>query len=287
MLTELTTIARALSSPKDPDDLSGFEPEAVEAAMRLMDWLDLYMPTEVRGLEHLPDRPSLLVGNHNAGITFLEPFFLGRAFLRHTGEPVAWLGHDAVVDMPGVGRLLVAGGAVRAGHEGADAAFRAGRTVAVYPGGGWEAFRPWTQRHTVDLKGRTGFVRLALRHGVPMVPVLHLGGHDSFVILRRGERLARITGLKRLLRAPACPVYLGLPTGVGVGPFFHLPLPTRCLVEILEPIEVGEPDPDPSQERLAELSAHVQQRLQQAMTTRAAEGRWGLRGRRWLSKLDL
>ena len=78
----------------------------LKLAVPALDLLSRYFRAEVLGLENVPERPALLVGNHNAGITFLEPMFLGRAWLRATGgrDPLYFLGHDVMVSMP-----LVAG----------------------------------------------------------------------------------------------------------------------------------------------------------------------------------
>ena len=43
----------------------------------------------------------------------------------------------------------------------------------------------------VDFDGRKGFVRLALDHDVPIVPVVAIGGQETALFLSRGERLAQ------------------------------------------------------------------------------------------------
>jgi 1-acyl-sn-glycerol-3-phosphate acyltransferase len=63
--------------------------------------------------------------------------------------------------------------------------------VLVYPGSDLEVFRPWTERNRIILRGRKGFLRLALAAGVPIVPVVSAGTHEQLVVLTRGDRLAR------------------------------------------------------------------------------------------------
>jgi 1-acyl-sn-glycerol-3-phosphate acyltransferase len=240
-----------------------------------------YLRGRVLGVEHIPDGAALLVGNHNAGITFLEPVLLGIAWheLKGGEDGFYYLAHDSLMAIPGLGPLLAKGGAVRANHRNADAVFAAGRKVAVWPWGNYEAFRPWRQRHRVDFGGHAGFVRLALRNRVPIVPVMSLGGHEAYFVLTRGERIAELTGIKKRFRSESFPVFLGLPWGIGVGPLFHLPLPVRTLVEVGPPIPVHEHPPEAADDpdTVRALAKLVQDTLQAMMDRQLALRRWGWR----------
>jgi len=231
-----------------------------------------YFRGEVFEFSRLPQGPALLVGNHNAGITMFEPLLLALSLYEERQELLHFLAHDAMLAMPVLGKMLRKAGVIRADHERAGEALADGRKVMVFPGGNHEAFRPFSQRHRVDFKGRKGFARLALRHKIPIVPVLCLGGHETFFVLRRGARLARWTGVKKLLRSDSFPLFLGLPWGVGVGPIFHLPLPAKTIVEVGEPISVEEypPGSHDDEELCRKLSARVEAKVQEMMDAHAA-----------------
>jgi hypothetical protein len=83
---------------------------------------------------------------------------------------------------------------------------------------------------------RRGYVRLALRQGVPIVPVVSAGSHATSIVLTDGRPLAKWLGMRRL-RIDVCPVTLSVPWGlvVGITPPY-LPLPTRIYLEVMEPI---------------------------------------------------
>src|SRR5438270_349465 len=83
--------------------------------------------------------------------------------------------------------------------------------LLVYPGGDVETFRPSWESDQVDFAHRTGFVRLALEHGVPVVPVVAIGGQETGLFLGRGRRLARALGLQRMMRLSVLPPVLGPP----------------------------------------------------------------------------
>ncbi|MGZ4145862.1 MAG: hypothetical protein ACXVPP_11975, partial [Actinomycetota bacterium] len=118
------------------------------------------------------------------------------------------------------------------------AVLRDGGIVVTYPGGDHEAFRPLRERNRIDLDGKTGFVKLALRTGVPIVPAVTHGVQDSVIVLWRGERLVRLMPALRLWRLKVMPVVLGAPWGVSFGlPTF--PLPAKATVQLGPPIDIS------------------------------------------------
>lgn len=198
-----------------------------------------YFTPEVRGLDRVPtDGPVLLVGNHSGLFYVPEAWTCGQAILSRRGidAPACLLGHDLLFALPGVGPFLRRLGAVPATTSHAEAALARGACVLVYPGGDLEACRPWTQRNKVDFGGRTGFVRLALRCGVPVIPVAAHGGHHAVVVLARGDRLARTVGLDTL-RINVFPLLAGPPFGVTSVLTPPPPLPAHLTVEFLPALD--------------------------------------------------
>jgi 1-acyl-sn-glycerol-3-phosphate acyltransferase len=112
--------------------------------------------------------------------------------------------------------------------------------------------RNWRQRDKAVLAGRKGFVRQAMRSGVPIVPIVPVatvGGHDTVFVLSEGRFLARWTGLDKRLRGATMPIISGFPFPLAIEILpAHVPLPAKIRTEILDPIEV---DHDP--ERLDDL----------------------------------
>jgi len=282
MRKELKAFASIFGPRLDPDAVQSQNREFVKLAVPAIKLLSKYFRAEVHGIEKLPEGKALVVGNHNAGITFLSPFFFGVAWFERADEEETMhaLAHDAMVALPVVGNLLMALGAIRASHDAANQAFEMGHKILVFPGGNYEAFRTWRNRNKVDFGPKTGYIRLALKNRVPIVPVLFYGDHESFIILRRGARLARITGMRKYLRSESFPLFLALPWGIGFGPIFHLPLPAKTIVEVGEPISLDTYGDEVLQdkEKLAEISDMVQGRIQEMMDRRAAERRWPIIG---------
>jgi 1-acyl-sn-glycerol-3-phosphate acyltransferase len=198
-----------------------------------------YFTPEVRGLDRLPaEGPALLVGNHSCLFYMPEVWTCGQAVLSRRGidAPAYALAYDLLFGLPGVGPFLRQLGAIPASSREAESALARGACVLVYPGGDREACRPWTQRNKIDFGGRKGFVKLALRCGVPVVPVVAHGGHHAVLVLTRGDRLASAAGL-RSLRINVFPLLAGFPFGVTSVLTPPPPMPTHLTLEFLPPLD--------------------------------------------------
>ncbi|HTK67579.1 MAG TPA: lysophospholipid acyltransferase family protein [Pseudonocardia sp.] len=209
----------------------------------------LYFRAEVRGLHHIQrEGPVLLVGNHSGGMVAPDLFVFVLAFSTYFGVERRFyqLAHNGVVASP-LGRIVRRYGTVAADPRNAELALSSGAAVLVYPGGDYEVFRPSWESGKVDFGGRKGFIRLALDMNVPIQPVVSIGSQETALFLSRGERLAKLAGLDRLLRLKTAPIMFGLPFGLMPGVFGHLPLPSKITVQVLPKIDLRErygEDPD-------------------------------------------
>lgn len=229
---------------EDGDDpLAGRDPDYIRATLPAYSALtDVYFRPKVRGLEHIPvEGPVLLVGNHSGGTLIADTFAFTYAFYEYFGAERLFhqLAHDLAVGMPGVSALIRRYGTVAANHHNAERALEAGAAVLVYPGGDHETYRPSWQSSRIDFDDRSGFVRLALSQGVPIVPVVSIGGQETALFLARGARVARALGLDRK-RLKVLPVQLAPPWGVTVFDLPpRLPLPAEITIQVLPPVDIA------------------------------------------------
>ncbi len=233
----------------------------------------LYFRADVRGLHHIPrEGPVLLVGNHSGGMMAPDLFVFVLAFSTHFGVERRFyqLAHNGVVTGP-AGQLVRRYGTVAADPANAELALSSGAAVLVYPGGDYEVFRPSWESDRVDFGGRKGFVRLALKLNVPIQPIVSIGSQETALFLTRGERLARLAGLDRLMRLKTAPIMVGLPFGLMPGVFGHIPLPAKISIQVLPKIDLRErygEDPDVDQ-----IYDDVIDRMQDVLTSLAEERR--------------
>jgi 1-acyl-sn-glycerol-3-phosphate acyltransferase len=236
-------LLRGVPQARDVDE---WDPEYIRKTLPALGTLfDVYFRPEVSGLENIPaEGASLLVGNHSGGTMIADTFVLAVEFYRRFGPERRFhqLAHDVAVALPTLGTMIRRYGTLAASHDNARRAFRAGSPILVYPGGDYESFRPSWHSDRIEFGGRKGFIDLALDERVPLVPVVAIGGQETGLFLTRGQTLARLLMLDRLLRIKVLPVVLGPPFGVSVLdlPMPRIPLPAKIEVRVLPPIDLRE-----------------------------------------------
>jgi 1-acyl-sn-glycerol-3-phosphate acyltransferase len=217
---------------------TGRDPAFIDSVMGPLDAALRWFDPEVTGFEHLPDDgPMLIVGNHSGGVFMPDYWAFVREWVRHRGAeaPLHSLGLDVIFSMPGTAQFARRMGCVPARHANADELLAQGAAVLVYPGGDEEDYRPWTERHRIDFRHHEGFVRLALRRQVPVVPLVSHGSHDSLIVVARGDELAHALGLDKL-RIHVLPLVVGW-FGLALAPAAGPPFPAKVISRICEPLD--------------------------------------------------
>jgi 1-acyl-sn-glycerol-3-phosphate acyltransferase len=266
-------VADAVTRRIPTADLDERDPDWIRENLPLM-WLlaSIWFRGEVRGLGNIPEEgPVLLVGNHSGGNLTPDTGVFTLAFYAYFGveRDFHQLAHNLVLSLP-YASWVRKFGTVAASHENAQKALEAGAALLVYPGGDYEVHRPSWESAKVDFGRRQGFIRLALDQGVPIVPVVSIGGQETSLFLSRGERLAKTLLLDRLFRLKVLPISIGLPWGLNVGDMLgHLPLPAKITIEVLPPMDLRADfgaDPD-----VGEIYEHVTRTMQDTLDALAAE----------------
>jgi len=158
---------------------------------------DKYWRVRVEGAEQLPTGPFIIVANH-AGALPLDGPVLHLALRRERPdlEESRWLLEDQIFHAPFVGVLANRLGAVRANPENAMQLLGEGRPLVVFPEGFHGLSKPFSERYQLKRFGRGGYVKIALRAGVPIVPAAIIGGEESMPLL--GKLPGGLFGLQYL-----------------------------------------------------------------------------------------
>jgi 1-acyl-sn-glycerol-3-phosphate acyltransferase len=245
-----------------------------------------YFRLETSGWNRLPEETSLLIGNHSGGSLTMDAWTFVYAWWERFGtervlHPTA---HDVLMAAPGLGDYFRQVGVIPASRAGVTTALSAGCDVIIWPGGDVDAMRNWRKRDQAVLGGRKGFVRQAIRSGVPIVPVASVGGHDTVFVLSEGQWIAngldRISGLKRKLRGTRLPIVLGMPFGLTIETIpTHLPFPAKIRTELLEPIHVDkDPERVNDREYVNSIYLEVNSAIQGGMDRLAKQRRFPIFG---------
>ncbi len=277
----LRALARVAMGRAHPHDLDARDEEFIEATQPLMDLLyDAYFRCETELDEEVPAGPVMIVANHN-GMTGTPDMFCHMAafWRRYSAKRLSYgLMHDVPFTVPAAGAWLNAAGALAANPVNGRRALERGAALLVFPGGDVDACKPFRDRYRIDFGRRRGFVRLALREGVPIVPVVSAGAHESLYLFSDGRRIAKWLGLDRRFRSNVAPLGLALPFGLVVGVALpHLPPPVKVHTRILAPVRVDLP-PSAAEDPAAVEAVYeeVVTRMRSAMEEIRRAGRHGL-----------
>jgi 1-acyl-sn-glycerol-3-phosphate acyltransferase len=186
---------------------------------------------EVQGIEHVPGEDgALLVSNHSGALPPDAPMIMQAIRHEHPrSRPVYMLGEHWFKGYPGVSMLVSKMGLVPAHPANAQRLLRdEGRLVLVFPEGQKGSRKLYWQRYKLRRFGRGGFVRTAMRAGVPIVPIAVLGAEDAMPIFAHVPLLQRLTGLIYFPINHAFPHF-----GLAAGAMY---LPAKFRIRFLEPV---------------------------------------------------
>lgn len=216
---------------------------------------------EWEGLDRIPtDGGALLVANHAGAIPSDAPVIM-HGIESELGRPVYGLADHMFRDLPVLGTLWSRLGGVVA-HP--DNAYRLlhdqHQLVLVFPEGNKGPGKTFDQRYQLRRFGRGGFVEIAMRAGVPVVPIAVVGAEESMPILATSNTLGRALGLPYL---PLTANHLLLGPVLGTIGYF----PAKFRLRVLEPVSF---DVDPgldrySRSRVMDESERIRQQIQEAL----------------------
>ena len=175
-----------------------------------------YFGLEIEGFDNVPSGPTMVVSNHSGGTTIPDVWGFLIAWYRHFGvrRPIHPMAHEIILSNRFTGVYFARRGVLRGGRSIALSALRDARhDLMVMPGGDRDTWRPYSKRYEVCFGGRSGYARLAILAGVPIVPVANAGAHETLIVLSDGRRFAKAIGLHAFARAEVFPVHLSLPWG--------------------------------------------------------------------------
>ena len=263
--TARSTVAR-ITRPLRPSSLDERDPDHLRDQLARM-WIvaSVWFRAEVRGMGNIPATgPVILLGNHSGGHMTPDTYVFTMAFATYFGTErrLHLLTDSHVFSLPGFGNLRRSG-VVSAGAGHLREGLETGGVVYTYPGGSREAHRASWHSSSLDLGDLDATIEIAAEFGVPIVPVVAIGGQETALFLGSGESVARRLRLDRL-GIDRVPLALALPWGLSVGDMLgHLPLPAKIVIEVLPPIDVVRRLADGA--GVTELGEHVRTRMQDTL----------------------
>ena len=215
---------------------------------------------EWEGIDKIPAAGgALLVGNHAGAIPSDAPVIM-HGIETELGRPVYGLADYLFRGLPVVGTLWSRAGGVPARPDNAYRLLHDQKKLAlVFPEGEKGPSKPYAQRYRLQRFGRGGFIEIAMRAGVPVVPIAVVGSEETMPLLWQIPQLARA------LRVPYFPVTANM---VLMGPLgLAVPFPAKFRLRVLDPVTF---DAEPGQERypkseVLEESERIRESMQHAL----------------------
>jgi 1-acyl-sn-glycerol-3-phosphate acyltransferase len=215
---------------------------------------------EWEGFDHIPATGgALLVANHAGAIPADAPAIM-HGIETDLGRPVYGLADEIFKQLPVVGTLWSRVGGVLAHPDNAYRLLREQQQLAlVFPEGTKGTGKTYGERYQLRRFGRGGFVQIAMRAGVPVIPIAVVGAEEAMPILWKSPQLAK------LLSLPYVPITANM---LAFGPLgAALTLPAKIRIRVLPPVHFDvEPDqPRYSRSRIMDESEHIRQQIQEAL----------------------
>jgi 1-acyl-sn-glycerol-3-phosphate acyltransferase len=257
-----------LSSPSGFEDEWGFDEGLVEEAMTLLDYLyERWWRVHAEGVTNVPGHGGALIVANHAGVLPWDAGMIATAIMREHPLPryARFTVSEWALQLPFVSVSVRRLGGVVSSPHNVSRLLEQGELVSVFPEGANADARPWADRYHVGRFGRGGFVALAMRAGVPIVPCAIVGSEEIY------PRVTEAPGLARLLGARSVPM---TPTFPLLGPLGLVPLPSRWRIEFCEPVSLEAHGPDAADDRnlvfdiAEEIRAQIQAKVHENVVKR-------------------
>jgi len=221
---------------------------------------DNYFRIRTLGISRVPNEgPAVIVANHSGTIA-LDAVMLQYAMAtEHPAERVIRnVGADLVFQLPVIGPMARKAGNVVACDEDAMELLRRGELIGVFPEGYKGVGKGWRERYRLQRFGRGGFIEIALRSRVPIIPAAIVGAEEAYPMIGDAGAVARAFGF------PYFPI---TPTFPWLGPLGLLPLPSKWIIEFGDPIPMDEYPEDAAEDPMLvfDLSDSIRDTIQQML----------------------
>ena len=184
-------------------------------------------------------------------------------------RPVYGLADHLFKAMPVVGTLWSRVGGVVAHPDNAYRLLREQQQlVLVFPEGTKGTGKHYSERYRLRRFGRGGFVEIAMRAGVPIVPIAVVGAEESMPIVFKIAALAKAIGVPYV---PDHRQHARLRARLGTVAYF----PAKFKLRVLDPVHFDVPPDQPrySRSRVMDESEEIRAAIQESALRHAAQRR--------------
>lgn len=204
-------------------DLFGTSKKDLTRWFTILTWMYRhYFRVRVFGTDHVPPRGrAMLVGNHSGGVAIDGAMVIASMFLELDPPRLAQgMAEKFIGRVPFAGNWAARCGQFTGLPEHAVQLLEAERLLMVFPEGARGTAKLYGDRNSLVGFG-TGFMRLALQTGTPIVPLAFLGGGDAVPTVANLYKLGKLLGMPYV---PITPYILPIPRPVELEIYYSQPM---------------------------------------------------------------
>jgi len=273
--------AGAAAAPRGPREageaVAGFDPYGQDKryiaayGRTLFRFLhDAYWRIEYEGLENVPAEGGAVLTGVHRGFMPWDGVMALHLIARELGRHPRFLIHPTLIKFPFLANYMTKLGGIIACQENADWVLANDELLGMFPEGIQGAFTMYRDAYRLGKFGRDEYVKMALRHGAPIVPFVTVGSAEIYPILWRVDSKL----VRRVAEWPFLPIAPNFPLP-------GLPLPSKWHTRFLEPLPVGRlysPEAAEDPEVVRAISREVRARMEAAIQDMLARRKSIFRG---------
>ncbi len=169
----------------DEDKLQWFDAKLARFIFGSLTLWEKYFRYEIHGVHNIPKKGgAILAMNHS--FFFIDLAFLTKhAFLKR-GRRARGVAEHLTWKIPVLREIFLNLGIVDGNPKNALRLLKSKHLMAVCPGGAQEAMRSYKDKYKLLWEDHYGFVKMAIKAQVPIIPCMSVGSDDAYVMLVNG-----------------------------------------------------------------------------------------------------
>ncbi len=261
--TQIDIFKRRLTGDYEVDPW-GYDSEFTDYLLPVAGFFfDKYWRVEFNGVENIPVEGRALLASNHSGVLPLDGAMIAYGVREHHAAHrlVRALVANWLPTLPFFSMIMNKSGQVLAHPDNGQRLLAEDELVLVFPEGYKGVSKLFKDRYKLARFGRGGFVRMAMQAKAPIIPVSVVGAEETYPMLYNAKAFARMIGF------PFFPI---TPTWPLLGPLGFVPMPSKWYIDIGEPIDTSQYDPDLATNPafVSELTDLVRNKVQEQINER-------------------
>lgn len=219
-----------------------------------------YFRVSTVGIKNIPIKePAVIVANHAGSLPYDGVMVNLAVYNKHPKKRgVRFLVHDFAFELPVLGKFIERAGGVRASPKNAQMLLKNGQLILVFPEGIKGIGKPYEKKYKLQQFGKGGFIRIAIRSKVPIIPTAIIGSEEIHPIVYSSQVIGKSLGV---------PFFPLTPTFPWLGPLGLVPLPTKWKIIFGKPIYLDNVKPADAEndELVMKLAEDIRKKIQKTI----------------------